>query len=635
MKSPRFPQRAQVLERVLTQSRLKDTWKKKVRDALRRHFVPDPVEHLDFHVELPQRCRALTASIIEGSYRPGTARRILVEKSKGLCRQIVLPRPEDALVLQVLADVLWSQVKQRQPSPNAFFEPAKQPFSKRVTSREAPYGSLRAWLDFQRTVIGFAHKHHFLIITDISNYYDNIGFLELRQVLSSLAHVDQAILELLLHILSSMTWQPDYAGHRAVGLPQIDLDAPRVLAHCFLFELDQFIMGIADVDYARYMDDINIGCSRRPEAKRILRDVDLTLQTRQLRLNSGKTMIMSEREAMVHFRVRENAALDRIDRRVEKILCSSADQSAQSAQERIRNRWRRTVERTVERERFEGGNGEKILKRMLTLALRLETPISENALMRIILERPALRERAFQVLNIRPLNVEGIKFYCKILDSTELVDDASLVMLVRSLVARVCTDSERRVTAAVRHLAHKLGNHGPWSLLAKVIVSAKFGSPKDILDILRRSRAIWEVDPIVARWAGALLPKLQSRKVEKSYSSLVAQSSSVEERAVYDFHRRIVRDPSVVKAVLPFVNASNPSEPTGITLGKWLLLLTVLRSDLVAPKVKEEICGSHSRAWKDVIFRTEAKRAFPNWSGWPRKANGRGSNSKVAAVVSA
>lgn len=66
------------------------------------------------------------------------------------------------------------------------------------------------------------------------------------------------------------------------------------------------------------MDDITIGVDSIVAAKAILRDLDLALQTRQLRLNSGKTKILTVRAARRHFRIRDNYYLDKLEARIKK-----------------------------------------------------------------------------------------------------------------------------------------------------------------------------------------------------------------------------------------------------------------------------------------------------------------------------
>jgi hypothetical protein len=104
----------------------------------------------------------------------------------------------------------------------------------------------------------------------------------------------------------------------------MNLDAPRLLAHCFLFEIDEFLESLPNADYARFMDDIDIGVNSLSEAREVIKNLDLALQTRQLRLNSGKTRILTELEARKHFRIRENVWLSTLADRIDAKKASSA-----------------------------------------------------------------------------------------------------------------------------------------------------------------------------------------------------------------------------------------------------------------------------------------------------------------------
>ena len=136
-------------------------------------------------------------------------------------------------------------------------------------------------------------------------------------MLADLSLARESALDLLIYTLASMLWEPDYMPRVQIGVPQMNLDAPRLLAHCFLFEIDRLLTQYPSVEYARFMDDIDIGVDSESAAKRVLRDLDLSLQTRQIRLNSGKTRILSHGEARRHFKVRENRLLDLLVARVE------------------------------------------------------------------------------------------------------------------------------------------------------------------------------------------------------------------------------------------------------------------------------------------------------------------------------
>jgi hypothetical protein len=111
------------------------------------------------------------------------------------------------------------------------------------------------------------------------------------------------------------------------------------------------------------MDDIDIGVDTVPEAKVALRDLDLA-QTRQIRLNSGKTRIMSAREALTHFKIRENELVDRLAEKITHALSSGAPLG------KFEVTIQRAMRAGLRKGTFSTGNGDKIFKRLINLAIR-------------------------------------------------------------------------------------------------------------------------------------------------------------------------------------------------------------------------------------------------------------------------
>lgn len=382
MKSPRFDIRAAKLQKIFSPANIERIWKGKVRTSLRDQFVNDGIEHFDFHVARQLESKKLSHLILTGEYTPQRAQRILVEKSKGLCRQLVIPTARDAIVLQCLSDALHAEIKGKAPTTKSFFEPKDHSFS----STPSGYGSFAAWLNFQRALFKFSKTRNFVVVTDIANYYDSISYVHLRNAVASISGVEECVIDMLIYVLSDLLWQPDYTPRIEVGLPQINLDAPRLLAHCFLYELDSFLASDPNRDFTRYMDDIDIGVDTIVEAKNVLKSVDLVLQTKQVRLNSGKTTILTRSEAIRHFRVFENARIDTVKARIEHRI---------KAQLPL-NRQQRLIERRIHRglklKAFDTGNGEKILKRWLGLAALADAKVKPDALEEIVRRRPSVRD---------------------------------------------------------------------------------------------------------------------------------------------------------------------------------------------------------------------------------------------------
>lgn len=121
--SPRFKLRQKEIAAVINKSRLKATWKKKIRSALRDQFLPDPIDFYDYQLSINRIAEQLENLVLSGTYVPRAPKRITQEKSKGLCRLLTIPDPIDVIVLQCLSDALYADIKDKQPTNKAFVEP--------------------------------------------------------------------------------------------------------------------------------------------------------------------------------------------------------------------------------------------------------------------------------------------------------------------------------------------------------------------------------------------------------------------------------------------------------------------------------------------------------------------------------
>jgi hypothetical protein len=158
MQSPKFPFKKKDLEQVINPGRLKSVWKHRVRDAMRGQAVQDPVENLDFHIHLDAMCNAIHSEVNSGAYIPRPAIRLLSEKSKGLCRRIVIPTVKNALILQTLSDALWVELSKKGFSTKPYYAPGDNKFGKLIHGHSSEYGSIHAWLRFRKEIFGFTKK---------------------------------------------------------------------------------------------------------------------------------------------------------------------------------------------------------------------------------------------------------------------------------------------------------------------------------------------------------------------------------------------------------------------------------------------------------------------------------------------
>jgi hypothetical protein len=563
---------------------------------MRDQFMCDGIENFDFHVSRKVESQKLSHLILSGDYVPQKAQRILVEKSKGLCRQLVIPSIRDAIVLQCLSDALYSEIKGKAPTSKAFFEPKDHKFS----SPPSGYGTFAAWLNFQKELFEFSKTRKFVVVTDIANYYDSISYVHLRNAIASISGVDECVIDMLIYVLSDLLWQPDYTPRIEVGLPQINLDAPRLLAHCFLYELDSYLASDPGRDFVRYMDDIDIGVDTIVDAKRALKTVDLVLQTKQVRLNSGKTVILTRSEAIRHFRIFENARLDSVqasvDHRVKHGL--PLDRQRSHVEARIRQGLRKKS--------FDAGNGEKVLKRWLGLAAKTGAMVKPEALEDLVKRRPSVRENVYSFIRSRPLTPSIAGILARASQSGLLVDDAAMVEMSNYLVETFVKN--KRCHAMLEDVIASNDPQSYFGLYSRLWLLSKYGTPAQILTTLRDARNVWSPHERLGRLAASLIPLFHGSPEETPLKRLLGDTLNSGVRDTYKFHMKLATDLPTFKSMFDALKAPNPSRGTGITHAKFLCLLSALKNPAAPVAQISTLRANHSRAFEDAYYKEISKR---------------------------
>lgn len=603
MQSPSFESRRKTLAALFSRAALRNTWRNKVRYALRDRIMPDPLSHMDFHINLSRNVERAISLVTSGKYRPHSPTRLLMEKSRGLCRQIVLPTAQDALILQRLSDRFFSAIRGKTPSKAAYFEPDNFTFDA-SGKRSSGYGSLAAWLHFQRNLKRICASNEYLVISDIANYYDHIGHSALRNIVSSNVEADETVFDLLLHILNSMNWSPDYLPSSQMGLPQIDLDAPRILAHSFLFDLDRYAERVSTGRFTRYMDDINFGTQSAWHAKKIVRDVDLLLHARQVRLNSGKTFILKSTEAYRFFRFEEHQRLDLYQKALEVTPKNSEpyQKAAVSLSKLIRSGYWRG--------HFDAGHGEKVLKRAIGLSRISGRTIPSTIVTDILRNRPSCREAVLAYLTTSPHPKSNISILTDFLRSPDNIDDVAPLLTSSKLVEMQVLKSR----TALQHIlpaAEHLEKGGPNRLYAALWLLSKYGTGRQILDILQNSIDDWTSHYELGRLAGGLFPIFYATKYFDEYRSVIQGSLSQPSGSAYQFYFQLINQPRVSSSLQRFLLARNVSLPNKLNHQKFLMILATLKSPTVSDEIKERLLRVHHVAWSDIFYRRKVLRAVP------------------------
>lgn len=606
MKSPRFEIRSKELRDIFSRGSLKSVWKDYVRPSMRKRYIQDPLDHQDFHIAISENCERITTEICSGNYRPKPAIRLTLEKKNGLCRQIVLPDVEDLIVVQRLSQAFYAQIKDKSPSKSAFFEPEDHKFNQQwAEGKGAPsYGAFQAWMKFQKTLFNFTREHNYIVVTDLANFYDFIGYMHLRNIITSHVDAKESVIDTLLFVLSSLLWQPDYMPRIEIGLPQIDTDATRILAHCFLYDLDEYLDKIKKVDFVRFMDDINIGVSTRAEARSHLKNIDLLLQSRQVRLNSGKTKILSAQEASNHFRIKDNIRLDMFTSRMDRKSTSRTNTSDDML------KFCKLFERKMHEGYFEAGNGEKILKRSISIIRKYGGTISRSALSKIILHWPSCRSVALSYACSQRLSSERIKLLLGSAISNSSVDDVMKLEVASNLVEAKVID-RYNMRRLVNISLPKLISNGQAGTYAAFWLASKFLTIDQLANFIRDKVDLWRHDQVLGRLVGSMYPLFAITGRVNRLDDLVNNAKNSAASDAMQFQQALATDIKTARSVIAYVKVPNKSKPLHIIHPKFLMLLGVFTNEHVAIDEKIKLTLTYKFVCSDPFYRWWLTMAAP------------------------
>lgn len=586
MQSPKFSFLRKELLAAFAVKLLKEDWKNRVKLQIRKQILLDPIEYRDYQNEIDDLVTNVRNEIVSGSYNVRPPKRYLVEKSMGLCRMMTLVHPRDLLVLERLSKTIYSELKLKAPSKNAYFEPDDGNFKKAFSNGEHSYGSYLSWKKFQKAVFNFAKESEFIVVTDVANFYDFINFQHLRNVIASLADVRESTLDLIIYVLNRLTWTPDYMPLTQVGMPQIETSATRVLANAMLYEVDNLCESMSVSNYARFMDDIDAGVGSFVEAQTLVRDVDLTLQSRQLRLNSSKTKILTKKEAYSYFCIRQNLVLSRIEAISSKI--GSKKFAARFAKSYYELWLKRDATGGPGKDScFQRSNGSKIHKWILRLIYDNGERVPDNDLIWLIKNSAGMRSTAFIFLAKTSTPNSALQKIYRLVLAKNFIDDAGKVYLSNWLLhSKFRKTSKSKIT--INSIIGLISNDGDIPLQSAIMMSSKYSSPADIMNLLNKHKDKIGLDFWLSRAAAGIAPVLFDGGVYQSnYVRFIRNLKSEEAERVLSYHLDLMMLDIKDKSTLAYLKAENPTYPLGIYYPKLLSILSFSKNPLMAATYTE------------------------------------------------
>lgn len=151
------------------------------------------------------------------------------------------------------------------------------------------------WFTFEGVTLTFKRSHKYLLITDLSNFFENISrtqmIAELERSIPNIQGTGPQKLQIrnAIRTLDNLLEQWTYSGSH--GLPQ-NRDASSFLSNVLLSSVDREMAG-KGYDYYRYVDDIRVIADSELHARRALQDLIRELRKVGLNINASKTAILA------------------------------------------------------------------------------------------------------------------------------------------------------------------------------------------------------------------------------------------------------------------------------------------------------------------------------------------------------
>lgn len=430
----------------INRSALWSAWKE-VRRLLKRSARRDVLDYLEYDIDPDVWIKRLLSNLDSEDYVPERPVRYSVAKKKGFDRIISVPAIPDLVLYRAIVDRIYVSARKQQVK-HAYFNQAtlsnvtsdavKQAKSQ-MEAADAPYftskSSFLEWLKYDqyRKHLIFEKVYPFIVVTDITNFFDSVLYNRVEESLYGLP-AKPRLVSLLFHILETLSLREGLVPVQRIGLPVDPVECSRVLAHMALFPHDRRMVNLVGDDaYVRWMDDQNFGVNSRAEGYRVLGHVGDSLRRLHLTANSGKSMVLSLAEAKQHFHFVTNAALDQLDKMPHG---TRAEQAAM--RKALTAAWNKA-------KLLEGvGEWEKILKRFYRQAARARWRVLLKRAPSDLVVMPSLVERIGDYVRYVSKSAATVAFVEDVLkDEAQVYPDVNY-QLLESLLKISPDDAARR-----------------------------------------------------------------------------------------------------------------------------------------------------------------------------------------------
>lgn len=413
------------------------------------------------------------------------------------------------------------------------------------------------------------------------------------------------VVDLIFRVVEGLSWKPDYLPYSHRGLPTANIEPIRLLAHSFLFEIDQIIKERTKENFARWMDDITCGVNDKRQGIALLSDVSDVLKSRGLALNLSKTQILSAEEARFHFQIDENLEIDKLE------TLKPGTKKAKAAERELWFKYKSHFKDKTPKA------WDKIAKRYITTFGKLESDRLLNDLRYRYIANPGLRTNYLIYLGVRGYSTRAANCVLEILDTIDPFDDLSLFQIA-SLITQWVVPSNKRgtdfINAARKSLtSHSINKKDAQSFFALLWFKSKYESESNLYSFLIKYRNIWQNNSFLRRQATAAMSRFGSNQAKRRLELINHQAMSGAPTTV-SAANQITQFAAL--ASVPFsLNAYlfPTAKPTVYPHSKFMVLCSVLASEVVRsdPVVQSKVASYVSDPWHRNILKTEFKLSLP------------------------
>ena len=553
----RFKQRQKDLETAFQKQILTKIWKQKVKGQLRSMNIHDLHDYYDFHRRLDENISKINEKVLSGQYIAAYPLIYTLEKKLGICRHMTIPSPSDALIFQTLIHSFGIDLEKKAPSKQAYYSRDRTNAIKLPHEVNSDYEDwFSKWKIYQNEILSFTETKKFIIVTDLSNYYDSIRLRELRSVISGYINSPEVYLDLTFNIIESLSWKPDYLPSQFIGLPVISIEAIRLLAHSFLYDVDNVLQQQTKNNFVRWMDDIVIGVDDIDEAKEILKCISDVLKSRGLALNMAKTKILTSEDAKKHFLFDENMQLNQFNENniSEKDFMSS---------------FRHHLKNNQQYRYFD-----KVLKRYLSIGGEKKFNGLLKYIPKLFEEHSELRGNICSYLYKLGFQKKTRETFWKLI-KTPRYDDMTLFMLI-SLTTdwNIPTNktAQNFITELSKYLKSQKLVNSEFNFYSYLWFAAKYEAPTDLYNHIEKFKNFWIKYSFLTRQVASLLPRLlpMMKNEYKQLSDFIIQRDYSDSSSVI-FNMNEIQKEKNIPAIKQYLFPSILHK-RGYPLAKFLIL---------------------------------------------------------------